>query len=228
MWKSILRALFLASAVYFYFTDREILNYRAIFERGFNAAFLWVVWLVLVIEMLSRIIPNRQIAIGARKHFACSYRAADPIGTNAAEISAKSENMHKGAFKSALFWFAVSAFIIFVLFILGMLTPGAIILFTLIYAVADLFFIMVFCPLRVLFMRNQCCVTCRIYNWDYFMICAPMVVFPGFYSISLIVLSLIVILRWELSLQKNPHFFTGKTNASLRCDMCKDKLCPKW
>ena len=224
--KAVIRVLLLAAAVCFYFADRGKINFLKIFDLGFSGAFLWIIWVMLATEMLLRIFPNKFISMGARKHFAGSYKAAAYSEKTAAYTSVKAAALHKGAFLSALFWFSVSAVILIALFFSGILTPEAVTVLVLIYAVADLFFIAVFCPFRVLFMRNQCCVVCRIYNWDYFMMCAPMILFPGFYSISLVLLSVAVLLRWEISLQKNPHFFMRETNERLRCEQCTERPRP--
>jgi len=222
--KLIFRFLLLAVALIFYFTDREMLYFPTILQQGVSGAFLWVVWIALAVDMLFRIIPNKRVAIGARKHFACSYTAPASADAGKKDLTNKPGQLHKGAFLSALAWLAVSAAIIAALFFLGMLTPASVLNFVLFYSALDLVFILVFCPLRALFMKNQCCVVCRIYNWDYFMMCAPLILFPGFYSISLVLLSVVVLLQWEIALRKNPRFFMRETNENLRCEQCKEKV----
>ena len=221
--KFFFRTALLAAALLLYFIDMERINFLTIFQQGIGGAFLWIVWIALVIEMLSRIIPNRRIAIGARKHYACSYKAVSSAESTAESINAKSVNLHKGALMSAIAWFAVSAAIIAALFFLEMLSPAAVLVYVLVFAVLDLVFILYFCPFRAFFMRNKCCTVCRIYNWDYIMMCAPLIIFPSFYSISLVSLSLIVLLRWEIALHKNPQYFMSKTNENLRCVSCKEQ-----
>jgi hypothetical protein len=221
--KFFFRAALLAAAILLYFVDIERIDFLTIFQQGIGGIFLWLVWIMLVIEMLLRIIPNRRIAIGARKHYACSYKAVSSTETDASNINVKSENINKGALLSAIAWFAVSAAILSTLFFLDMLSPAVVLVYMLMLAVLDLVFILIFCPFRAFFMRNKCCTVCRIYNWDYIMMCAPMILFPSFYSISLVVLSLTVLLRWEIALRKNPQYFISKTNDNLRCETCVDK-----
>jgi len=221
--KFFFRAVLLAVAILLYFVDVERIDFLTIFQQGISGVFLWIVWIMLVSEMLLRIIPNKRIAIGSRKHYACSYKAASSSETVAKKSDTKPEILHKGAFMSAVAWFAVSAAIITALFFLDILSPAAVLVFMLVLAVLDLVFILLFCPFRAFFMKNKCCTVCRIYNWDYIMMCAPMILFPSFYSISLVVLSLIVLLRWEIALFKNPYYFLSKTNENLRCEYCKEK-----
>ena len=223
--KLIFRILLLAVALFLYFTHSEKLNFPIILQQGFGGIFLWTVWVILVVEMLYRIFPNKSIALGARKHFSCSYSAASAVQIDVMDKTAMRGLLNKGALLSFLSWLLSSAAILFALYIFELLTPATVLILLLIYAVLDLAFILFFCPFQALFMRNHCCVTCRIYNWDYFMMCAPMILFPSFYSISLVLLSLAVLLRWEIALRKNPHFFIRRTNKNLRCEFCEDKLC---
>lgn len=224
IFKLAFRILLLATALYLYFTDIVKLNYPAVFQQGFGAWFLWLVWIVLVVDMLYRLIPNKHIAIGAGKHFACSYKASS-IKTDAADMSKAPNPLHKGALYSAVAWLAATSAMLFALHLLGILTPPMVLIVTLLYAVFDLVFILFYCPFQALFWRNRCCVECRIYNWDYFMMCSPMLLFPNAYSISLVLLSVAVLLHWEIALRNKPHYFTRATNENLRCELCTDKLC---
>lgn len=215
--KGVFRVGLLAVAVFLYFVDRARLDFVAIFDQGLGGIFLWIVWSWLVVDMLFRIIPNKRIPIGARKHYACSYSAAPPPKNGKPRLT------HKGAFLSAAAWAAITTAALIALFALNALNPAVVIIIVLAYSVADMFFISFFCPFQKLFMRNRCCAVCRIYNWDYFMMCAPLIVFPGAYSVSLFALSAAVVLRWEWALRKNPHFFMEATNQNLRCGRCETK-----
>jgi len=221
----VFRSVLLLIAICLYFFYREALDYTAVFQQGLSGAFLWVVWLTLVINMMYRLIPNRRIATGARKHFACTYSAALPSGKVTEEKQISPGQLHKGALLSGLGWFVISAAVIVALFLLDMLSPAIVLIFALVYAVFDLIFVLFFCPLQAFFMHNRCCVSCRIYNWDYFMMCAPLIVFPHVYSVSLFLLSLTVLLRWEIAVRKTPHYFVKETNASLTCETCDERLC---
>ncbi|MCL2702724.1 MAG: hypothetical protein FWE91_03840 [Defluviitaleaceae bacterium] len=207
-------------AFYLFFADVDKLNFTVIPDIGLNALFLFIIWISLTVDMLYRIIPNKRISMGARKHFTCSYSPA-PLSA----ITPKSKKTQKGALLSISSWFLITATVLFLLHQLGLLTPAAVLLIVLAYAVFDLVFILIFCPFQVLFMRNRCCVVCRIYNWDYFMMCIPMILYPSVYSISLILLSLTVLIRWEVAFYTKPNYFTQETNENLQCRRCEDKLC---
>jgi len=225
MWKLAFRLMLLVVAFVLYFVNIEMLDFTTILQQGFEGIYLWVVWCTLVVGMLYRIFPNKKIALGARKHFSCTYKGTPVIQIDVKDKARILKFLNKGAFLSAFTWLTVSVVIFFVLFQFDKLTPATILILALLYSVTDLVFILFFCPFQVIFMRNHCCAVCRIYNWDYFMMCAPLILFPSFYAISLFLLSIVVIIIWEVALYKNPHFFTKETNESLRCELCDDKLC---
>ncbi|MCL2204286.1 MAG: hypothetical protein FWB88_10160 [Defluviitaleaceae bacterium] len=219
------RLLLLAAAVVLYFTDGGALCFLAPFRWGLGGALLWVVWLYLVGEMLLRLFPNNIIPMGARKHFSRAFLPAPDGGNGAINKAALRRRLNKGALLSFLVWLAASALLLWGLYALGRLTPGAVFIFMLSYAVLDITFVLFRCPFQRLFMGNHCCTSCRIYNWDYLMMCAALVLFPGFYSLSLVVLSLAVFLRWEIAFYKNPHFFLRETNLNLTCEHCGKGQC---
>ena len=219
------RVLLLAAALFLYFTDSEKLNFISMPRQGFADGFLYFVWITLVVGMLYRIFPNKRITLGARKHFACSYKASPLVESAAGNMPAARKQLHKGAFLCAAVWIVFNAAIFLAFRLPGILTPATALIIMLFYSVCDVVCILFFCPFRVFFMRNRCCAVCRIYNWDYLMMCTPMVLFPHVYSISLVLISVIVLLRWEISLHNNPHFFITETNETLRCELCEDKLC---
>ena len=45
------------------------------------------------------------------------------------------------------------------------------------------------------------------------------------FSELLIIGALVVIVRWELAFVRHPERFDERTNASLQCANCRDKLC---
>lgn len=219
------RVLLLAGAVSLWLTDKERLGLSVMLRRGIGGAFLCVVWIVLVAGMLLRLIPNKRITAGARKHYARSYRAAAASANYRPVIAMKSSKLHKGALISALAWVALNAAVYLALSLNGLLTPLTTVVLMLFYAVCDTVCILFFCPFQAFFLRNRCCADCRIHNWDYLMMCTPMLFIPSVYSISLLLLSAAVVLRWEIALLKNPHYFMVETNENLRCECCSDKLC---
>ena len=59
------------------------------------------------------------------------------------------------------------------------------------------------------------------------MMFTPMVYIRGFYPWSLILMSALVFLVWEISIYLHPERFWECTNQSLQCAECTDRLCLK-
>lgn len=85
---------------------------------------------------------------------------------------------------------------------------------------SDYICIMLWCPFRDLFMKNKCCNTCRISNWDRLMKFALLLYIPNIFTISIFILGLIVFISWEISYTMNPQYFFTVSNKALRCSNC--------
>jgi hypothetical protein len=85
---------------------------------------------------------------------------------------------------------------------------------------SDYICIMLWCPFRDLFLKNKCCNTCRISNWDRLMKFALLLFIPNIFTISIFIIGLIVFLSWEISYTMNPQFFFSLSNEALRCSNC--------
>lgn len=124
-----------------------------------------------------------------------------------------------------VFWVLFNALIAMILLYFGLLTPPVCLLWTLLYFVSDMICVVAWCPFQVLLMRNRCCTTCQIFNWDAIMAATPLIFAPCPFSLILIALALVVLARWEIAFIRNPERFDERTNASLSCANCKDRLC---
>lgn len=107
----------------------------------------------------------------------------------------------------------------------GVLNERVILLWVLFYFVFDMICVVLWCPLQLALMRNRCCTTCQIFNWDGMMTATPLLIIGCWFSWILLLLAFVVILRWELAFYRHPERFDERTNASLQCANCKDKLC---
>jgi hypothetical protein len=57
------------------------------------------------------------------------------------------------------------------------------------------------------------------------MLCTPFLLIPSVYTYSLLILSLIILAKWEITYKLHPERFSERTNESLRCKNCTEKLC---
>ena len=124
-----------------------------------------------------------------------------------------------------VFWVLLNLCVGLLLERFGVLNERTVLLWTLFYFMFDMVSVVLWCPLQLLLMRNRCCTTCQIFNWDGIMTATPLFVVGGWFGWTLIVLSLFVLLRWELAFARHPERFDERTNASLSCANCRDKLC---
>jgi len=208
-----------------FITERDQLDFTTLPFLNFGGVLLYIFWIALVVDMLYCLIPNKRIAVGARKHFAPPAAVSFAFITGENDEPSVMSKLNKGAIKSALAWVILNVIIFFVLSHFDLLIPEVAVLLMLFYSVADLICVLFLCPFQLLFMRNKCCTTCRIHNWDFLMMCTPMILFPHIYSFSLLFIAIAVLLRWEIAFRKRPFQFIEQTNQDLNCSSCSDKFC---
>ena len=125
-------------------------------------------------------------------------------------------------------WIVLSLFVGF-LYYIDIIDPGFLILLSLALSVLDIICIVFFCPFQSWILKNRCCTTCRIYNWDFAMMFTPLWVAPGLLNYYLVGLSLIVFFHWEINHHRHPERFYENTNSCLSCKNCKELMCKnKW
>ena len=183
---------------------------------------LWVVW---VFDMLVQVVPSTKavIALGSQKSFFAHFRKAlSPVSVQ--KLRTKTIQAAKRAYIVFALWACLTLALgwLHTKCILGDL---AMLWVSTFFYVCDLICVLFWCPFRHFIMKNRCCTTCRIFNWDQMMMFTPMIFIKGFYPWSLIIMSLLVMLVWEVSIYLHPERFWECTNQSLQCSECTDKLC---
>ena len=177
---------------------------------------LGVIWVVFVAEMLSRMFPSPLESMGCEKQFKSNYK---PV--KGAEPHLQSGKI---TFAVAFVWIALNA-LFGGLYIANIFDRGILLLIALAYSVCDMICILFFCPFQTWFMKNKCCTTCRIYNWDYAMMFTPFVFIPSWYTWTLLGLALVLLVLWEVRVHTAPVRFCECCNDALACKNCKEKLC---
>lgn len=177
--------------------------------------YLILIWLCFSIEMILRFFPSNLESMGCQKQFAKNYK---PTNKQAKLTSWKSTLI------VFIAWFVLNL-VIGILYFMNIFDAGILFLISLAYSVCDMICILFFCPFQTWFMKNRCCVTCRIYNWDFAMMFTPFLFIPSFYTWSLLLISLLLLGYWELMVRRHPERFMEQTNACLSCKNCEEKLC---
>lgn len=226
MWRLAARVitLLICAAVCFLRPDSfKILDGMNFFKSVSPFHLLWVIW---VIDMVLQIIPiKNKVPLGSQKLFANRFR---PITEKINYESLRSYvvSTTKAAYKVFLIWCALIA-VIGVLYFTDVIGKTALFMISVVFYVCDLICVLIWCPFRLI-LRNRCCTTCRIFNWDHLMMFSPMVFAGGFYAVSLVLLAFLAWLVWELCVMMYPERFWHKSNAALKCSECTDKLCTQY
>lgn len=88
----------------------------------------------------------------------------------------------------------------------------------------DYFCILIWCPFRSLILKNRCCNTCRITNWDRFMKFYILIFIPNPLNLALVIIGIIIIVIWEYMHYRHPERFYSVSNKSLSCIVCDKQL----
>ncbi len=177
---------------------------------------LLITWVVFAAEMILRFFPSRLESPGCQKQFARNY-----VKTGKTRIEIQDNN---AAMLVALIWISFNG-VFGALHMMEILDDGIMLLLSCAYSVCDMICILFFCPFQTWFLKNKCCSTCRIYNWDYAMMFTPLFFVRRFYTWSLLFLSVALLARWEITFYKYPERFSEETNGYLSCARCTEKLC---
>ena len=226
MIRLVCRCFTLAGVVALYFLDQAqftVLRGWNFFRRLSLLHLLWGIW---VLDMLSQLFPLRGcFALGSQKHFLSRFR---PVA-EAVNYPALKEHIvttTRAAYKVFLLWGVLLAGLA-LLFFTHVLSDNSIFLTVVLFYVCDLVCVLIWCPFRLI-MKNRCCTTCRIYNWDHLMMFSPFMLIPGAYTTSLLLMAFAVWLLWELCVMLYPERFWEKSNLALTCAACTDKLCTQY
>ena len=184
---------------------------------------LWAIW---VADMILQIIPlKNQVPLGSQKLWKNRFQ---PIKDKINYESLRSYiiSTTKAAYRVFVLWCILIA-VIGLLYYAGMIGRIGLFMLTVCFYVCDLICVLIWCPFRLL-MKNRCCTTCRIFNWDHLMMFSPLIFAGGFYAVSLVVLAFLAWLVWELCVMMYPERFWDHSNAALKCSACTDKLCTQY
>ena len=218
-WKLLFRSALFFGATLLYILNRPE-NAREMFMALEKTPFiLGIIWLIFVVEMILRFFPSKLESMGCQKQFARNYI---PLQQDAQLISPRRGS--ESILVVVLSWSALNG-AIGLLYFSGVIDACVLLLISLAYSVCDMICILFFCPFQTWMMKNKCCGSCRIYNWDYAMMFTPLLFVPSFYTWSLLGLAIVLLVTWEILHYIHPERFSEKMNASLSCSSCPEKLC---
>lgn len=192
------------------------LTYDTTMDNGtFKILSLSAVWFFYFAKIIARLIPTKNESMGNQKIFSQNFKP-----TKIKTI--KRDN--KPAILTAITWI-IPNIIIWILYFKNIINKDILLIISTFFGICDLLCILIYCPFQKLLMKNRCCNTCRIYNWDFIMMFTPLFVAPNLYNWTLLGLSLIVFITWETKYYQFPERFHPETNKNLKCKNCKELMC---
>ena len=213
--KLVFRSLLLLAALGIYLYKRWTHTNNLLENPTAGIIVTSLIWVVFAVEMALRFFPSSLESMGCQKQFRKNYM---PTGRD------KKMDSWKSTLAVAAAWLALNG-MIGLMYFAGVMKQEILFLIALFYSVCDMICILFFCPFQTWFMKNKCCGSCRIYNWDYAMMFTPLVFVPNLYTYSLLFISLALLVSWEIYIRRFPERFMEATNDALACRNCPEKLC---
>lgn len=200
-----------------------VLNGMNFFKTLSPLHLLWAIW---VVDMFLQIVPiKNKVPVGSQKLFANHFRPIrDKINHEALRSYIVATT--KAAYKVFILWCLLIAGI-GAQYYFGVIDQIGLFMISVLFYVCDLICVLIWCPFRLI-MKNRCCTTCRIFNWDHLMMFSPLIFTNGFFTVSLVMMSVAAWLVWELCVMMYPERFWDHSNAALQCVECTDKLCTQY
>ena len=222
--KLVARCLIMLFCFYLCFARPD--QFDLIYHFAGKFSVLHILWVIWMIDMFCQVIPVKdKIALGSQKLFKQRFL---PIRNqiNYENLKNYIVSTTKSAYLIFIIWFAlIAAF--GVLYYNGIVGEIFLVMACVVFYVCDLICVLIWCPFRLI-MRNKCCTTCRIFNWDHLMMFTPLVYVHGIFARTLLLMSIAVWLLWEVSVMLYPERFWEFSNEALKCSSCTDKLCTQY
>ncbi len=220
------RILVFTILVFLYFFDKSA--FCVALGMRFFSEFspLHILWALWVYDMILQLMPIKaHISIGSQKIFLSLFR---PIKEkiNVQNLKKYIKDTTASAYKVMILWIILTIGVS-LLYLHDIIDIGIMILISGLFYVCDLICVLIWCPFRLI-MKNKCCTTCRIFNWDHLMMFLPIIAVNSFYSWTLVLFSFIIWLIWEICVFTYPERFWENSNMALKCSECTDKLCTQY
>ena len=220
----VFRLAVLAVILVMYFLRSEafsVLNGYNFFRQFTLLHIIWIIWTV---SMIMQVVPTRNlVSIGSQKQFGVDYIDTE-IHYCPDTLKHHTKQSGLGAIKVLLLWLALTA-VIGVLKKASVIDNRLLLVIITVFYVCDLICVLFWCPFKEWIMKNRCCNTCRIFNWDYFMMFLPGIFCKGFFTISLLAMSLITLSIRYIYHMKSPERFWEGSNDAIKCRNCTEYLC---
>ena len=217
-----LREFFLRLGIFlavgaFYLLSPERLDFTARLSLP-----LLVLWAGVLWSMVSQLSPKSGLTTGCLKQYPASYDPVPQFSQEELRRAVRTQDL--GALKVAVVWLVINLSF-GALYHRRLLTIPQLVLLCALCYLCDLVCVLFFCPFQTFLMHNRCCVNCRIFAWGSWMMAAPLMCVPHWYSWSLFGMGLAVLAVWERRYARYPERFWEGSNRLLQCAHCQEQLC---
>lgn len=220
----VFRLAVLAVILVMYFLRSEAFSVLNGFNFFRQFTLLHIIWIIWTVSMIMQVVPTRNlVSIGSQKQFGVHYIDTE-IPHCPDTLKHHTKQSGRDAIKVLLLWLALTA-VIGVLKKASVIDNRLLLVIITVFYVCDLICVLFWCPFKEWIMKNRCCNTCRIFNWDYFMMFLPGIFCKSFFTISLLAMSLITLAIWEIYNMKYPERFWEGSNDAIKCRNCTEYLC---
>lgn len=192
--------------------------------ENLNKWWLLPLWLYFAFEAIRVIFPVFNISIASGKHFIKNFKPSEYFSLNSIKGLVAD---YKHPLVIGICWLLLLGGIA-ALYFTHTISYLWIYYFVIFFHMSDNICINIWCPFRT-YMKNRCCVTCRIYNWDHFMKYSPLIFIPNVCNYILFALGSIALIQWEILHKQHPERFYQLTNTNLTCSNCaRDCFRKRW
>jgi len=224
--KLIIRLAIVMGMLYMYFMHKDVLldaMNQDLFDglKDGHFTLLHILWPVFMLMLIQHLVRPKYFYMALLKTRADMYQEVPHSPEKLRQVMATNNRRAWIVFFS---WVPVN--ILFgILYNLDYLDRADMLMLSVLYFLGDYVCILFWCPFQSLMMKNKCCVTCRIFDWGHIMMFTPMAFIPTFFSQSLFLVALAVLIAWEYYVHRHPERFWEGSNKRLRCSQCQDKVC---
>jgi hypothetical protein len=180
-----LKSALFAAGLGAYVWAPEKLNVHTQFGFDAGVSLINLMWILIFLSMLQKFFPQAVTSIGSRKQFKKLFHLP-PIekflGKDLANLSddvlstdffrgsknyeillEEKHELNRGALLVLLAWVILNLFV-GALYFAGVINQNILVLISMFYFLSDMICVLIYCPFQMIFMKNRCCVTCRIFN----------------------------------------------------------------
>ncbi len=179
----------------------------------------WLLFFYFLYDIGIALIPYKNKPSYSNKAFSQYYIPSNSVDTD----NLKKQN------KAALLIFITYSFLIisigYLHYYFTFFNDWFIYLWFLLFNIADYVCVIFWCPFQHLFIKNKCCNSCRISNWDRLMKYVVLFFSSNILANILAVFSTVVFIQWEYLHYKHPERFYISTNKKISCQNCSVKIC---